>query len=183
MPRMRNDCRTCYAVAFATFIFAFPAYAQNTAYQPRPARTYSTEAGRTLTAPSTASPASIVAAFLGERGVSVSAASLVRVGDPDRGEKRHHCRPTRAGRRRACASTACTAEPSLTSRGELVQLIENLLPQAPTPLPRRVSTKRRRSTPRLAGSIRASASTRPRSGARDRPWCSSARRSFTIRRA
>ena len=126
---MKNESRIFHIVALISLVVALPAYAQN-AYQPRPARTHSSGAGRTLTGPSTATPASVVAAFLGERGVVVSAASLVRAGDPvaaRNGITVVRLEQTVGG----LTLYGVYARASLTSRGELVHLIENLVPQAP----------------------------------------------------
>jgi extracellular elastinolytic metalloproteinase len=131
MPAMKKDPRPAYIVVLASLMFALPAYAQNNAgYQPRQARTYSEGAGRTLTAPSTAGPASIVAAFLAERGVTVPAASLVRAGDPvaaKNGITVVRLEQIVGGLR----LYGVYGRASLTARGELVHLIENLVPQAP----------------------------------------------------
>ncbi len=127
---MKNPSRIFHIVALVSLVVALPAYAQNSGYQPRPARTHSSGAGRTLTGPSTATPASVVAAFLGERGVVVSAASLVRVGDPvaaRNGITVVRLEQTVGG----LTLYGVYARASLTSRGELVHLIENLVPQAP----------------------------------------------------
>ena len=127
---MKNESRILHIVALISLVVALPAYAQNSGYQPRPARTHSSGAGRTLTGPSTATPASIVAAFLGERGVVVSAASLVRAGDPvaaRNGITVVRLEQTVGG----LTLYGVYARASLTSRGELVHLIENLVPQAP----------------------------------------------------
>ena len=127
---MKNESRILHIVALISLVVALPAYAQNSGYQPRPARTHSSGAGRTLTGPSTATPASIVAAFLGERGVVVSAASLVRAGNPvaaRNGITVVRLEQTVGG----LTLYGVYARASLTSRGELVHLIENLVPQAP----------------------------------------------------
>ena len=110
------------------------AYAQADRYTPRAARTYAGEIDRPLTRASAASPASVIAQFLSDRGVAVSAASLAPEGDPV---------PARNGIAvlrfqqtvGALNLYGHYAKASFTRQGELVHLIENLVGSIPASLP------------------------------------------------
>ena len=101
-------------------------------YAPPRARTYAGSASQPLTAPSTATPAAIVAAFLNARGISVSAASL-SAGDPMQAQ--NGVSVVRVEQRIAgLQAYGIYAKVSLTARGEVVHLIENLVAAAPAAL-------------------------------------------------
>ena len=117
-----------------SLLLAGSAYAQTDRYAPRAARTYAGEVDRPLTGPSTVSPESVLAQFLRDRGVEISAASLVREGDPvaaRNGLMVIRFLQTVAGLK----VYGSYAKASFTRQGELVHLIENLATSTPSSLP------------------------------------------------
>lgn len=122
---MMKHSRAC-ALFVAAMLVAASGYAQNTQqFHRRPARTFRGEVNRPLTPPSTAAPAAIVAQFLRGRGVNVTAASLVNTGNA---AAQNGTTVVQLEQRVAGVRVYGTyAKASISARGELVHLIENLV--------------------------------------------------------
>jgi extracellular elastinolytic metalloproteinase len=121
---MKLLVRTCVVIT-ASLLLAGSAYAQPVRYAPRANRTYAGDIDRPLTAASTAAPATVVAQFLRERGLDVSAASLVQ--DGDRASARNGLVVFRLGQTVGGLKLyGASAKASFTQKGELVYLVENL---------------------------------------------------------
>lgn len=98
-------------------------------FAPPPARTVAGDPARPLTAPSTAGAVAIVGQFLRDRGIDIGASSLVTVGDAT--AAKNDISVVRLEQIAAGFRVYGTyAKAAFTSRGELVQLIENFVPAA-----------------------------------------------------
>jgi len=130
---MKSIVRALLALSIFAAI-AGVAGSQPNAYAPRPSRTYAGDVDRTLTGPSGAAPAVVVAQFLQERGFDVSAASLVQEGAPHaagRGVAVVRLSQTVAG----MTLYGAYVKAAFTRQGELVHLIENVAIAVPSSLP------------------------------------------------
>jgi hypothetical protein len=118
-------------VVLMTALAAFPAMAQgNGRLADRSANIYRAEGVQGLTLPSTASPAAIVAQFLGARGRD--AATLRSLALVSQGAERNGVAHSRMEQRvNGLAVYGAYAKAAINERGELVHLIENLAPAGP----------------------------------------------------
>jgi extracellular elastinolytic metalloproteinase len=113
------------SVALAAVLFATAAYSQNASYRPPVARTYSAAAGASL-APQADSPAAAIVQFLSARGITVPEAALVDVTTVNALNNVSSVRfEERAG---GLAVYGVYAKAAFNARGELIHLIENLVP-------------------------------------------------------
>jgi extracellular elastinolytic metalloproteinase len=113
------------SVALAAVLFATSAYPQNAAYRPPTAQTYAAAPGASLAARAN-SAAAAVAQFLSNRGRDVSESSLFEVSTSNALNNVSVVRfEQRAG---GLSIYGVYAKASFNARGELIHLIENLVP-------------------------------------------------------
>lgn len=114
------------AVVLVAALGAFPALGQTSGrWNDRAANTYRSEGVHALTLPSTASPAAIVAQFLGAKGRD--AATLRSLAVVSQGSARDGVAHSRMEQRvNGLAVYGAYAKAAINERGELVHLIENL---------------------------------------------------------
>jgi len=112
-------------LALAVVLFAFPVFAQNPPYRPPDARTYAAPDGAPL-GTAASNRALAVTGFLAARGNSIAANTLVETATT---EAMNNVTVTRFEERAgSVAIFGVYAKASFNARGELIHLIENLVP-------------------------------------------------------